>query len=60
MVLSLEAMNSAIEQVCNEITTERKESIRIIKDMAAGAVLISAIIAIVIAGLIFSKYLFTS
>ncbi|MCH2225295.1 MAG: diacylglycerol kinase family protein [Crocinitomicaceae bacterium] len=58
LVLSLEAMNSAIEQICNEITEERKESIRIIKDMAAGAVLISSAIAIVIAGLIFGKYLF--
>lgn len=56
VVISLEAMNSAIEEICNEITSERKESIRIIKDMAAGAVLISSIIAIVIAALIFGKY----
>ena len=57
LVLGLEALNSAIEKLCNELTLERKESIRIIKDIAAGAVLIAAIAAVVIAGLIFYKYI---
>ena len=57
LVLSLEAINSAIEKVCDEISTERSESIRNIKDIAAGAVLISAIGAIVVACFIFSKYI---
>ncbi|MBL4862154.1 MAG: diacylglycerol kinase family protein [Crocinitomicaceae bacterium] len=57
LVLSLEAINSAIEKVCDEMSTERKESIRNIKDIAAGAVLITALGAIVVACFIFSKYI---
>ena len=56
LVLSLEAINSSLEKVCDEMTLERKESIRNIKDIAAGAVVISAISAVVVAVLIFSKY----
>ena len=54
LVMGLEGVNSALEKLCNEVTEERKESIRNIKDIAAGAVLISAIAAVVIAVLIFS------
>ena len=56
IVLSLEGLNSAIEKICDEVTLERKESIRNIKDIAAGAVLISALIAILIGLLIFFPY----
>ena len=56
LVLGLEGVNSALEKLCDEVTEERKESIRTIKDIAAGAVLIGAIAAIVVAGLIFSSY----
>ncbi len=58
LVLSMEAMNSALEKMCNEITTERRESIRNIKDIAAGAVLISVIIAVIVGVKIFWKYVF--
>ncbi|MDX2362014.1 MAG: diacylglycerol kinase family protein [Crocinitomicaceae bacterium] len=57
LVLSLEAINAALEKLCDEITEERKESIRNIKDIAAGAVLISAIGAVAIAGFVFYPYL---
>lgn len=53
LVLTLEAINTSIEKLCDEVTKERKESIRTIKDIAAGAVLIAAIISMVIAFLIF-------
>lgn len=53
LVFSLEAINTAIEKLCNEVTEERKESIRIIKDISAGAVLIASLFAVVIAVLIF-------
>lgn len=56
--MALEGMNSALEQLCNEVSSERKESIRNIKDIAAGAVLISAIGALAIAVFIFYPYLF--
>lgn len=42
-VISLELMNSALEQVCDAVTLERRPRIRNAKDAAAGAVLASAI-----------------
>lgn len=56
LVLCLEIINSAIEKMCNLITTEIKPEIKTIKDIAAGAVLIASIIAIFVAGLVFWKY----
>ena len=58
VVMSLEGVNTALEKLCDEVTTERKESIRTIKDIAAGAVLIASIAAVIIAGFIFYKYIF--
>lgn len=57
LVFALEGMNTAIEKLCDEVTLERKESIRKIKDVAAGAVLIAAIFAVVVGVMIFWKYL---
>lgn len=56
IVMGLEGANSALEKLCDEVTQERKESIRTIKDIAAGAVLIAAIIALVIGFLLFKPY----
>lgn len=52
-VLTAEGFNTAMEKVCDEITTERKQSIQIIKDIAAGTVLISVIYSIVVGLIIF-------
>ncbi len=57
LVLSLEAINTAIEKLCDMHTKEIHPQIKLIKDVAAGAVLIAAIFALVIAFLIFTKYL---
>ena len=57
IILALEGMNTAIEKLCDEVTTERKKSIMIIKDVAAGAVLIAAIGAAIVGVLIFWKYI---
>ena len=57
LVFSLEAINTAIEKLCNEVTEERKESIRVIKDISAGAVLIAAIFAVIIGVMIFWPYI---
>jgi diacylglycerol kinase len=57
LVISMEAVNTSIEKLCNEVTLEHKTSIKIIKDLAAGAVLITAICAITIGGIIFIPYL---
>jgi len=50
-VLSMEAVNTAIEKLSDTLHPERHEGIRIVKDVAAGAVLIASCIAL-IAGLI--------
>jgi len=57
LVMSLELINTAIEKLCDDTTSEIKPSIRNIKDIAAGAVLLASIAAIVIAVLLFWKYL---
>jgi len=57
LVLALEAINTAIEKLCDVYTTETHPQIKSIKDIAAGAVLISAIFAFIIAIIIFKKYI---
>ena len=57
LVLALETINSAIEKLCDLYTKETHPQIKRIKDIAAGAVLISAIFALVIAIVIFKKYI---
>jgi diacylglycerol kinase len=59
LVLSLEAINTSIEKLCDLYTTEQHPTIKTIKDIAAGAVLISALFALVIAFIIFTKYILT-
>jgi len=56
VIFGLEGLNSALEKLCDEVTLERKESIRNIKDVAAGAVLIAAVIAVIVGGLVFYPY----
>ena len=55
-VISLEAINTAIEKLCDLYTSEPNEKIKLIKDVAAAAVLIASIFAVVIACFIFGKY----
>jgi len=58
LVLALEIMNSAIERLCNLYSTEFDPRIKTIKDLAAGAVLLTSIFSIAIGIIIFWKYLF--
>lgn len=51
--LAIELLNTAIEEACNAIDSTFREEIKIAKDAAAGAMLIYAIGAIIIAALIF-------
>ena len=53
LVISLELVNSALERICDGITTERKPWIRDAKDASAGAVLIAAMGSVVLALVIF-------
>jgi len=56
LVMGLEAINTAIEQLCNLYSTEANEHIKKIKDVAAGAVLIAAVFAVCIAVVVFLPY----
>ncbi len=42
LVLALEAMNTALESLCDEVVPERRPRIKAAKDLAAGAVLAAA------------------
>jgi diacylglycerol kinase len=48
LVLALEMINSAVEHLCNLVHNEYHPSIKIIKDIAAGAVLFASIISVII------------
>ncbi|HXS54942.1 MAG TPA: diacylglycerol kinase family protein [Hanamia sp.] len=53
VVLSLEILNSAIEKLCNLVCPTFNLTIRKVKDMSAGAVLLAAILSVVIGCIIF-------
>ncbi len=53
VVISLEMINSAMEKICDHVNPKIHPSIKTIKDIAAGAVLWSAVIAAIIGLLIF-------
>ena len=57
LVLSAEGLNTAIEILADRVCSSKDESIKLVKDVAAGAVLISAIVAFVVGVLIFSARL---
>lgn len=48
-----ELINSAIELLCDYVQPERHASIKIVKDLAAGAVLLAAIGSVIIGGVVF-------
>ena len=48
LVLSLELMNTALENVVDLVTEEKKAKAKIAKDAAAGAVLVAALFAVII------------
>src|SRR5688500_20117653 len=53
LVISLEMINSAIERFCDLVTTDFHPGIKIIKDVAAGAVLLASITSLIIGLIIF-------
>ncbi|MFD2256582.1 diacylglycerol kinase family protein [Luteolibacter algae] len=55
LVLSAEAMNTALEELADEVSEERRERIRRAKDMAAGAVLIASATALIVATIIIGQ-----
>jgi diacylglycerol kinase len=57
LVLVTEIVNTAIEKICDQITLERREEIKYIKDISAGAVMLSCIFAAIVGCLVFIPYL---
>jgi diacylglycerol kinase len=57
LVIVGEALNTAVEQACNAITSEYRPAIRAAKDVAAGAVLVAAIAAALIGASVFGPHL---
>jgi diacylglycerol kinase len=53
LVLMTEALNTAVEQTCNAVSREFLPAIKAAKDVAAGAVLISAAAAALIGAFVF-------
>lgn len=52
-VLATELINTAIEALCNIVHKEHHPGIKLVKDMAAAAVLITAVAAAISGGIIF-------
>lgn len=57
-VICLEMVNTAIERTVDLVTVEYHLYAKIAKDIAAGAVLVAAIFATIIGGIIFLPYIF--
>jgi diacylglycerol kinase len=56
LVIGLEIVNTAIENLVDLVTTEWKPLAGKIKDMAAGAVLSASVISLVVGIIVFKKY----
>ncbi len=56
LVFSMELLNSSIENIADFISPEYHNTIKKVKDLAAGAVLVSAIAAAIIGLLVFIPY----
>jgi diacylglycerol kinase len=53
LVIALEAVNSAIENICDFVSPQQNETVRKVKDLSAAAVLIAAICAAIAGVIIF-------
>ena len=56
LIVSLEMVNTALERVCAMLSTEYHPMVKIIKDVAAGAVWWASIFCIIIGIIIFMPY----
>lgn len=60
LVLSVEGLNTAVEEIANFVHPDFHNKIGLIKDIAAGAVFFAAVIAVVIAMIIYVPYVLES
>lgn len=56
-VTAAEAVNTAIEKICDKVSPERNDLIGIAKDTAAGAVLLLAVSSVIAGLIIFIPYI---
>ena len=59
MVFISETINSAIEALCDTVSTEYKVNIKYAKDVSAGAVLVSALVSVITGIIVFLPYIIT-
>lgn len=55
LVWIAEMLNTCVEKIMDEFTNEKKPSIAFIKDVAAGAVLTAAVLALIVGSLVFGS-----
>lgn len=60
LVIVMEIVNSAIENLCDFVSPEKNYIIKKVKDLSAAAVLLSAIVAIVVGVIIFGERVINS
>ncbi len=53
LVIGLEMLNSALEKLCDIVEPNYHATVKVIKDVSAGAVILAAIVSIIIGILIF-------
>lgn len=53
LVLSAELFNTAIERLADVVGTDRSEKVRVVKDVAAGAVLLAAVVSLAVGVAVF-------
>ncbi len=57
MVLSVEGLNTCIEYICDLVSPEYNALVEKIKDVAAGVVMLTAFVAVIVGCIIFIPYL---
>lgn len=57
LVLSAELFNTAIEKLADTLGLGHNEQIRVVKDVAAGAVLVAAVVSFAVGAAVFLPYL---
>lgn len=57
LIISLEMVNTAIERICEMLSKDYHPTVKIIKDLAAGAVWWSALVAALIGAFIFIPHI---
>lgn len=58
LVLIVETLNTAIEKICDFVEPHFNKKIGLIKDIAAGAVILATLLSLVVGFLVYSKYVF--